>query len=67
MPSHFSSQFYFTIGNVVFKPEIGIPIGTDPAPYWAKLFPYLFESKYAKQLIPKGFPRPITPMRYQGS
>ena len=26
----------------------------DPAPMWAHLFPYLFESKYVQQLISKG-------------
>ena len=26
---------YFTIGNMVFKQDIGIPMGTDPAPFWA--------------------------------
>ena len=38
------------------KQEIGIPMGTDPAPYWANLFLYLyfFGSKYIQQLISKG-------------
>ena len=29
-------------------------MGIDPAPFWANLFLYFFESKYVKQLISKG-------------
>ena len=32
-------------------------MGIDPAPYWANLFLYFFESKYGQQLISKGSPR----------
>ena len=31
---------YFTIGNMVFKQDIGIPMGTDPTLFWASLFLY---------------------------
>ena len=30
------TKCYFTIGNLVFKQEIVIPMGIDPAPYWTK-------------------------------
>ena len=33
------------------KQDIGIPMGIDPAPFWANLFLYSFESKYVKNLI----------------
>ena len=48
---------YFTIGNLVYKQDIGIPMGIDPAPFWANLFLYFFESKYVQLLISKGSPK----------
>ena len=30
------------IGNAVFKQNVGVLIGIDPAPFWAKLFLYFF-------------------------
>ena len=47
-------QCYFTVGNLVFKQDIGIPMGIDPAPFWANLFLYYFESKYVQLLISAG-------------
>ena len=47
----FIKNCYFTIGNLVFKQDIGIPIGTDPAPFGANVFLYFFESKYLQNLI----------------
>ena len=47
-------KFYFTIGNLMLKQEIGILMGLGPAPYWAGLFLYFFESKFVQQLISKG-------------
>ena len=44
---------YFAIGNMVFKQGIGILVGIDPAHFWANLFLYFFESKYAQNLISK--------------
>ena len=48
---------YFTVGNLVFKQDIGIPMGIDPAPFWANLFLYYFESKYVTNLISLGSTR----------
>ena len=31
---------YFTIGNMVFNQDFGIPMGIVPAPFWANLFLY---------------------------
>ena len=38
----------------MFKQDVGIPMGIDPAPFWANLFLYFFESKYVKDLISLG-------------
>ena len=51
------SQCYFTVGNLVFKQDIGIPMGIDPAPFWANLFLYFFESKFIKNLLSSGSKR----------
>ena len=51
------TKCYFTIGNLVFKQDIGIPMGIDPAPFWANLFLYYFESKFIQQLISQGSSR----------
>ena len=34
---HLIKNCYFTVGNVVMCQTIGIPMGIDPAPFWAKL------------------------------
>ena len=44
------NKCFFTIGNMVFKQDIGTPMGIDPAGYWIKFF-YFLEYKYMKQLI----------------
>ena len=41
---------YFKVGNIVFKQVIGIPMGTDPAPFMANLFLYHYENKFIKEL-----------------
>ena len=40
----------FTIGNKIFRQIIGIPMGSDPAPFMANLFLYFYENKYLKEL-----------------
>ena len=37
---------HFKLGNNLFQQIIGIPMGSDPAPYFANLFLYRFESKW---------------------
>ena len=44
-------ESYFTIGNVVLLQTIGIPMGIDPAPFWANLHLYKYESEYITKLI----------------
>ena len=41
---------YFTIGNNVFRQCIGIPMGSDPAPFFANLFLYYYENKWLNKL-----------------
>jgi hypothetical protein len=43
---------YFTVGNLVFQQSIGIPMGIDPAPFWANLFLYTYEEQYISNTIP---------------
>ena len=45
------NKFFFTIGNMVFKQDIGIQMSINPASFLANLFLYIFEYKFIKQLI----------------
>ena len=38
---------------MMLEQYIGIPMGVDPAPFWANLFLYLFDSKNIQNLISK--------------
>lgn len=49
--NHLITNCYFTVGNIVMRQRIGIPMGIDPAPFWANLFLYTYEHDYIKQLI----------------
>ena len=42
---------YVTVGNKIFKQCIGIPMGTDCAPYLANLFLYAYEFDFMNKLI----------------
>ena len=42
---------FFTVGKHVFQQVIGIPMGTDPAPFMANLFLYYYENKFMKELL----------------
>jgi len=48
---HLVENCFFTAGNVVMLQAIGIPMGIDPAPFWANLFLYQYENRYVTQLI----------------
>ena len=37
---------HFKFGNKLFRQIVGIPMGSDPAPYFANLFLYRYESKW---------------------
>ena len=49
--SHLIRETYFQIGNLLFKQCIGIPMGIDPAPFWANLHLYSYEYKFIKSLM----------------
>ena len=48
---HLIENCYFTVGNITLKQAIGIPMGIDPAPFWANLFLYFYENKFITSLI----------------
>ena len=41
---------YFKFGNKLFRQIIGIPMGSDPAPYFANLFLYRYESRWLNKM-----------------
>ena len=49
--NHLISNCYFSVENIVLRQKIGIPMGIDPAPFWANLFLYTYEHEYIKKLI----------------
>ena len=48
--AHLLDNCYFTVGKDIFKQVIGIPMGTDPAPFMANLFLYYYENKFMNEL-----------------
>ena len=48
---HLIKETYFTIGNLLFKQIIGIPMGIDPAPFWANLHLYSYECRFITALM----------------
>ena len=51
LQGHRISECYFTIGQHVLSQTIGIPMGIDPAPFWANLYLYKYEMKHITSLI----------------
>ena len=49
--SHLITETYFQVGNLLFKQCIGIPMGIDPAPFWANLHLYIYEYRFIKSLM----------------
>ena len=49
------SNIYFTFGDTVFRQTIGIPMGTDCAPFLANLFLYSYEFKYMEKLCKENY------------
>ena len=41
---------YFKFGDKLFRQDIGIPMGSDPAPFFANLFLYHYESSWLKSV-----------------
>ena len=50
MVKHLITQSFFSLGNLVFQQTIGIPMGIDPAPFWANLYLYHYECTYITTL-----------------
>ena len=48
---HLILNTYFQVGNMLFRQCIGIPMGIDPAPFWANLYLYFYKSQYISKLI----------------
>ena len=51
MTSHLIEECYFTVGNLLILQSIGIPMGIDPAPFWANLYLHHYEYKFVSTLI----------------
>ena len=41
---------HFKFGNKLFRQIVGIPMGSDPAPYFANLFLYRYESRWLNKM-----------------
>ena len=50
MTKHLISQSFFTLGNLVFHQTVGIPMGIDPAPFWANLYLHHYENVFISTL-----------------
>ena len=48
--SYLIRNCYFKFGDKLFRQDIGIPMGSDPAPYFANLFLYHYESSWLKSI-----------------
>ena len=46
-----TDNVYITVGNRVYRPVVGIPMGTDCEPLLANLFLFFYESKYVKDKL----------------
>ena len=51
LTDHLITETYFEFGNVVFRQSIGIPMGIDPAPFWANLYLYKYECDHITLLM----------------
>ena len=61
--SHLIRETYFQVGNLLFRQCIGIPMGIDPAPFWANLHLYMYEFRFIKSLM-RTNPRKAMKFRY---
>ena len=48
---HLITNTFFEVGNLLIRQGIGIPMGIDPAPFWANLYLYDYEYEFIKHLI----------------
>ena len=50
---HHVQNCYFMVGNSLLRQKISIPMGIDPAPFWANLFLCTFENEHMSELMIK--------------
>ena len=48
---HLITNTFFEVGNLLLRQSIGIPMGIDPAPFWANLYLYYYENDFITNLI----------------
>ena len=48
---------YFRVGKSIYRQIIGIPMGSDPAPFFANLFLSHYEAKWIKDTSRNNYPR----------
>ena len=48
---HLITRTYFMVGNLAIRQSIGIPMGIDPAPFWANLYLYFYEHQFITGLM----------------
>ena len=48
---HLITRTYFVVGNLIIRQSIGIPMGIDPAPFWANLYLYFYEQEFLTGLM----------------
>ena len=51
MLEYLIDHIYIVVGNRVFQPHIGIPMGTDCAPLLANLYLFYYEYNYMKNFM----------------
>ena len=61
---HLIINSHFQIGNFLLTQIIGIPMGIDPAPFWANLYLYSYECEFMDDLIKKDKSKALS---YHGS
>ena len=49
--AHLITRSFFIVGNLLLNQSIGIPMGIDPAPFWANLYLYHYEEQFISKLI----------------
>ena len=51
LTAHLIKETYFQVGNLLLKQCVGIPMGIDPAPFWANLHLYSYEYTFITGLM----------------
>ena len=49
--THLVRSCFFEFGNLTFVQKVGIPMGLDPAPFWANLYLYYYEKNHVTSLM----------------